>query len=171
MVSFPTLVEVAAELRNRAGQTVPAFSTRQIVEASFPDTLVTGRVLPDGIREVVSRSPEGPVILYARGLSTGMQRFAIAHALAHLLFDDHRSFCEPGRPGVASVEKRADHFAAELLVPLAELRPHVHCWPSRDETEQEIYLDMVDEISSHFGVVAEVIDRRIRELRSLGKEA
>lgn len=157
-----TLVEIAAELRHKAKQTEPAFSTQQIVATCFPDAVVTGHPLPPDIDEVVSRTREGIVILYRRGMSTGEQRVAIAHGMAHLLFDGAESACVPGRPGVEDVERRADAFAAELLVPLAELRPHVSVMPGAGE--ESIYLDQVDLVASFFHVPAALIDRRIREL-------
>lgn len=161
-----TLVEIAADLRQRADQTDPAFSTRQIIERCFPHALVTGRNLPPGVDEVVSETPQGIVILYRRGLPTPSQRFVIAHALAHVIFDRVRGGCRPGSVGHASREKRADRFAAELLAPLNVLREYVGCWPSKDATESERYLDQVDEIASHFQVPAGLIDKRIRELRA-----
>lgn len=160
------LVAVAADLRRRAGQVEPAFSTRQIVEACFPGTLVTGSALPPGIEEMVSRRREGPVIVYSRSLPGPSQRFAIAHALAHLLFDDERAAACAGRPGIRAHEERADAFAAELLAPLDEIEPYVGRYASEDFEEHELYLDQVDEIASHFVLPARVIDRRIRELGS-----
>ena len=159
------LVEVAANLRRRSGQIEPAFSTRQIIEACFPDTLVTGGSLPPGIDEMVSRRADGPVIIYARSLPGPCQRFAIAHALAHLLFDNSSARVRPGCLGIPANEERADAFAAELLAPLDELAPYVGCGPSRDPEEHEIYLDQVDEIASHFALPAHVIDSRIRLLQ------
>lgn len=163
-----TLVEIAADIRRRSGQTEPAFSTRRIVDACFPDTLVTGRELPPGIDEAVSISQNGPVILYRRGLPTPSQRFVIAHALAHLLFDRVRGGCRPGSVGHRSREERADRFAAELLLPLELLREYVGRWPSQDTSEHEKYLDQVDEIASHFQVPTGLVDKRIRELRARG---
>lgn len=160
------IAEIAANLRHRAGQTEPAFSTRRIIDACFPHTLVTGRHLPPGVDEVVSETPDGAVILYKRGLPTPSQRFVIAHALAHLIFDRVRGGCRPGSVGHTSREDRADRFAAELLVPLSYLRQCVDCWPSADPVEHDHYLDQVDEIASYFQVPSGLIDKRIRELRA-----
>ena len=163
------LVEIAADLRLRANQTEPAFSTRHIVEARFPGALVTGRVLPAGIDEAVSATRDGVVILYSRSLPTPSQRFVIAHALAHLLFDHRHGACRPGSVGDENREERADRFAAELLIPLDRLAEYVGRWPSANEVEQHKYLDQVDEIASHFQVPSGLVDRRIRELRTIGK--
>lgn len=161
-----TLVEIAADLRYRSNQTVPAFSTRQIIESCFPDVLVTGSALEPDIDELVATTTNGPVILYRRNLPTVEQRFAIAHGLAHLIFDGASGKCRPGYVGDPMREQRADRFATELLVPLDELRPFVRRWPSPMPPDHELYLDMVDEIASHFRVASLVIDQRIRELAS-----
>lgn len=162
------LVAVAARLRATAGQTEPAFSTRAIVDACFPDAIVTGRRLPAGIHEAVSRTAAGTLIIYQRDLPTPDQRFAIAHALAHVLFDDARSACRVGFVGDPEAEARADRFAAELLAPLADLIEYVGRQPSDDSAEHEFYLDMVDEIASHFHVPSRVVDMQVRELISRG---
>jgi Zn-dependent peptidase ImmA (M78 family) len=162
------LVEVAADLRQRANQTEPAFSTHHIVEARFPGALVTGRDLPPGIDEAVSETPAGVVILYRRSLPTSSQRFVIAHALAHLLFDGRTGAARPGSRGPRAREERADRFAAELLVPLELLAEYVGRWPSDHPVEREKYLDQVDEIASHFHVPSGLIDKRIRELHTRG---
>lgn len=162
-----TLVSrAAADLRRRANQTKPAFSTRRIIDACFPDVLVTGAVLRAGVDELVTRREDGPVIVYARALSGPEQRFAIAHALAHLIFDDAAAAARPGCAGTAACEARADAFAAELLVPLEELIPFVARRPSTDPEDHEVYLDMVDEIASRFVVPAIVIEEQIRRLGS-----
>ena len=156
------LVSVAAALRRFSSQEEPSFSTRKIIADCFPEILVTGRRLPCGVDEIVSVRDHGPVIVYSRSISGPEQRFAIAHALAHLLFGDVQG-ARVGAAGVAWREARADQFAAELLAPLVELEPYVCRWPSADDPEEhEIYLDMVDEIASHFVVPSYVIDKQIR---------
>lgn len=162
-----TLVEIAADLRHRSDQSEPAFSTRRITDACFPHALVTGRKLPDGIDEVVSETPQGVVILYRRGIPTASQRFVIAHALAHVLFDRVRGGCRVGSVGSAAREKRADRFAGELLIPMSYLRDYVGTWP--EDPDQDKYLDQVDEIASHFQVPIPLVDKRIRELRATRK--
>jgi hypothetical protein len=163
-----TLKDIAASLRRRAEQTIPAFSTMQIIEACFPGTLVTGRVLERGVDELVRvdkrafRTHRAPhTIVYNRKRSTAEQRYAIAHALGHIIFDGSRS---RGCQDNVARELRCDRFADELLVPLEELAPFVCAWPSADRVQNEVYLDMADQIASQFHVPAEVIHRRIKEL-------
>lgn len=168
---MPRLVSVASELRIRSGQSLPSISTAKIMRTCFPHVHVTGRVLPAGIHEAVSRTSSGDVLIYARGLSSAEKRFAIAHGMAHLLFDGEESACLPGRSGVASVEDRADRFAEELLVPLHELAKYARLTPSNDPDRQEFFLDHVDEISSRFHVPSAVMERRMRKLYSLARIA
>lgn len=170
MTHLSTVVEIAADLRQRADQFTVPFSTTQIIETCFPDALVTGRRLPKGVLEAVSRTQRGPVILYARGLSPSAQRHVIAHAIAHLVFDGPRAFRRPGQKVDPAVERRADEFADELLTPYEYLEPRVERWPAIGGAN-EIYLDHVDQLASRFGVEATVIDRRIRKLRRLARSA
>lgn len=158
-----SLADVASDLRLRAKQNRPAFSTNQIIAMAFPEVLVTGYELPRGVDEAVSRMTRGPVLLYRRGLSTAEQRMAIAHGLAHLIYDDDAP-CAGGRAGSPMRERRADAFAAELLVPLDELAKLLRVMPSKDPDEQQLYLDHVDYLASLFQVPASVIRKRIREL-------
>lgn len=169
MTHLSTLVEIAADLRCRSGLTKPPYSTSTIIEACFPDILVTGFRLPAGVDELVSVAREGPVILYSRSLPILDQRYAIAHALAHILFDDEDVCMRVGRAGVAANEQRADDFGAELLAPRAEIRAVLRMWPSKDAEDHEIYLDHVDQIASRFSVPSLVIDAQIRRLAVVDK--
>jgi len=166
-----TIASIAESLRRRAEQLEPAFSTRQIIDACFPGTIVTGRHLPRGVDDVVKVDPRAfrthrapHVIVYQRELPTSHQRHAIAHALGHIIFDgaEHRG-CQHYD---AARELRCDRFADELLVPLVEIRPYVCAWPSPDPDAHEVFLDMVDQIASHFHVPSSCIHRRIQDLRS-----
>lgn len=164
MTHLSTLVEIAANLRRQSRLYFPPFSTTQLVERCFPDAVVTGRKLPAGVLEAVSRTPQGPVILYARGLSPTMQRYAIAHAIGHLVFDE--GFRNPGEPAIPRVERRADAFADELLVPFEYLEPRVKRYPAPG-VRRDLYFDHVDQLASQFSVESTVIDRRIRQLTRL----
>jgi Zn-dependent peptidase ImmA (M78 family) len=151
----------AARVREVCCEQLPAFSTSRIVEALFPDAVVTGRHLPDGVQEMVTLTDDGPVIVYNRALSPPEQRFVIAHAIAHLLFDDAASGCREGSVGCPIAEARADAFAEELMVPLDELDAYVCVQPGSTD---DVYLDQVDEIASHFNVPRSLIHKRILAL-------
>lgn len=167
------IAAIAESLRRRAEQAQPAFSTRQIIDVCFPGTRVTGRHLPSGVHDLVCvdedafRSHRAPhVIFYNRRLSSERQRYAIAHALAHIIFDGSSATCSHQRD---ARELRCDCFADELLLPLSRLGEFVSAWPSDDGAAREDYLDQVDRIASHFHVPAVVVNRRIRELWALVK--
>lgn len=163
-----TLVETAANLRRRARQLQPPFSTRKIIAASFPKVAVTGRTLPPRIDELATRTRDGGLIVYRRDLPIPDQRVAIAHGLAHLIFDDDKDACAVGSVGTPACELRADAFAAELLAPLEILLREMKRWRDRSQS-REIYLDRVDQLASLFHVPADVIDVRIRVVRRLMK--
>jgi Zn-dependent peptidase ImmA (M78 family) len=166
----PAIAAIASSLRRRAAQSKPSYSTREIIEACFPGTVVTGRHLPRGVDDVVQvdvaafRSHRAPhVIVYQRGIPTPNQRHAIAHALGHIIFDgaSHHG-CQRFDE---DRELRCDRFADELLVPMCDLRPLVKLFPSSDPDEHEAYLDLADQLASRFRVPPICIQRRIRELR------
>lgn len=159
-----SVVEVARQLRREAKQTRPPFSTHKIVETAFPDAVVSGRPLPPGVLELVSMTANGPVIIYARHLPVPQQRFVIAHALAHLLFDGTNAFIRQGERRNMAVEDRADWFAEELLAPVSRLRRCVRVYPTDNAKCVHVYLDHVDEIASRFVVPSAVIDKRIRSM-------
>lgn len=156
------IADVAQRLRDAAGQLEPKFSTHDIIAANFPDVLVVGGDLPAGVHAVLRRTADGPVIVYARGKSSALHRYAIMHEIGHLLFDGECATRRPGEPANDEIELRADLFADESLIPLAKLRPHVHCWPSSDE--RDLYLDQLDAIASRFVVPTFAVDRQIRSL-------
>lgn len=160
------LEQIASDIRFRAAEHRPSFSTERLVETCFPGTLVTGHSLPAGVHEAVQHTPRGVVIVYRRGLPSGAQRFAVAHALAHLLFDADTSNVEHHADDTEDQEERADAFAAELLAPLLEVRRRVVRRPEHGRLADEhgLYQDQADRLASRFGVPAEVIDQQIRKL-------
>jgi len=167
------IAAIAESLRRRSDQSEPAFSTRQIIDVCFPGTIVTGREMPRQVHEMVLVDPDAfrshrapHIIFYSRKLSTPSQRYAIAHALAHIIFDGANGSCWRRND---ERERRCDAFADELLVPLTALGEYVCVWPGHVGDDHERYLDQVDQISSHFHVPQRVIDRRIRQLRRLVK--
>jgi hypothetical protein len=167
------IAAIAASLRRRAVLVEPSYSTMQIIETCFPGTVVSGRALENNCDELVRvdskafKSHKAPHrIWYNRKLSGPEQRYAIAHAIGHIVFDGPRS--RGVNDNAANRELRCDRFADELLVPLAELPAYVGGVRASDDPEQQIaFLDMCDQIASHFQVPSGVIVRRINELRPL----
>jgi hypothetical protein len=163
-----TLVEIAADLRRRARLYNPPFSTKRIIAACFPDVLVTGGRLPDGLEAVISKQADGPLIVYQRSLPILEQRYAIAHELGHLVLGDlenERVRKRATRPSQPHVEKRADDFATELLAPLVLVAKYAVLGPAEDPEDHEIYLDHCDDLASIFQVPPRIIDSQIRRLQ------
>ncbi len=166
------LAAIATSLRRRAGLSEPAYSTRKIIDACFPGTVVTGRELPDGVHDVVRideaafRSHRAPhVIVYRRGISSAEQRHAIAHALAHIIFDGADELgCATYS---ADREQRCDNFADEMLVPADRLEADVSSWISLDPG-REALLDRLDQLASRFNAPVGCIKRQLRAVRSHG---
>lgn len=157
------VAEVARAIRVAAQQFAPPYSLSAILEVVSAAAVITGCELPDGVEEVVAVTEDGPLILYRRELSTEDRRFALAHAIAHLVYD---------LDGSAYVvdddrERRADEFALELLAPSDEMERKLVYLPE-DGEDRSIYMDQVDLIAAHFHVPAPQIDKRIRELNRLG---
>ncbi|MDQ1446772.1 MAG: IrrE N-terminal-like domain [Acidimicrobiaceae bacterium] len=155
--------EIAADLRRRADERQPSFSTAAIIATCFPKLTVTGHSTTTVPLGMLMRAM-GHVIIYQRELPIPEQRVRIAHHLAHVIFDGH------GRIAACTyapdAEMRADQFAAELLVPLDELKPFVWRLPPDENTKDVIYWNQCDLIASRFAVPARLIDKRIRELRA-----
>lgn len=147
---------VAAALRAIAGQAEPPFSVSAIAAIAFPEALVVEHDLPDGVDEVVTATPDGPLVWFRTGLPSDAVRFAVAHAIAHL----HWDLFEVQAVIDAHRENRADLFAIELLVPSAWLRRH--SWHA-DITA------LAHRAADLFGAPLLAIHERIRELKRLGE--
>lgn len=160
------LANVAEALRTITHQSEPPFSVEDLLGA-WPDAVAVGRVLPDGIDELMSIDSQGVLIVYRYGLSSSEQRMAVAHALAHLIYDVGVDGVVAGVPFTVERRSRADEFARELLAPDRLLEAEVHVWPQ----DGDAYDVQVDSIAQHFGVPYIVIDQRIRELQSTQNRA
>jgi Zn-dependent peptidase ImmA (M78 family) len=108
--------------------TAPIRDLFGLIEHIDAELLALRRPMPGGPDAVLLRARGRPIIVInTDGRPMRQQRFAAAHVLAHLLFEgadqaltlhvDHRV---PG--STSAVERRADAFAAHLLVPAAPLR-------------------------------------------------
>jgi Zn-dependent peptidase ImmA (M78 family) len=125
LISFNRIVTTAHLWRTAAGD--DAGSLRKMILANRPDIVVTGETLPTGVLESVLLAPDRPpVIMYNRRYNQPAQRVAVAHGVAHVLFDVERAVTYAcGRAyedeRVDIIERRADLFAGELLCPLEDL--------------------------------------------------
>jgi Zn-dependent peptidase ImmA (M78 family) len=134
----------------------------ELSQAQAADAVVTGRRLPSGVQEVVTTTRRGPIIVYSRELSPSAQRFVIAHAIAHLLFDAGRP-APPASASPVTQRRRRERTRSppELLVPIDRLAALIDVRPASGD---DFYLDQVDSMASHFNVPRGVIDKRIREV-------
>lgn len=172
LLDFARIIAAAAELRTRAGATEAPYSGRAIIEKCFPHVLVTGGHLPHGVAEVVETRGGKVTIWYNRRMTTGAHRIAVAHGLAHLVFDapDGRLQCGAASSGRVPAERRADLFAGELLAPLADLDRHfVGGLFPRMPVDRLAFDDEVDHAASKFKIPTGFLRWRLHDLAQLRK--
>lgn len=107
----------------------------------------------------------GWVILINRrqNLYTGRERFTIAHELGHYFCHRHlrRCFvCLADDPRPAALERQANAFAAELLMP----RPHAHRVIQGVLAAGGRVADAVETLAATFAVSREAAEIRLEEL-------
>jgi uncharacterized protein DUF955 len=155
------VIQAATGARRVAGLTKEPYSTKAIVAALYPGSHVQNARLPRRIQEAVRPTIGAEIIIYARRYEPPHQRFVIAHALAHLIFDWDAPGAHVGYAGDAMREARADAFALELLAPLAR----VHALIDRDmSTSDDSYHEQLDHLSSRFHLPRWAMAKRIRQL-------
>lgn len=116
---------------NKMGYRKPKFSISAITEKLFPQVEVVGgdtkrRHATIQIYPKPLDNGKRALITYDEKAHASTHRFSIAHELAHFIFDAEYGdkapdgfACSLGREGnKPESERRADYFAAELLVPL-----------------------------------------------------
>ncbi|HHS50500.1 MAG TPA: ImmA/IrrE family metallo-endopeptidase [candidate division Zixibacteria bacterium] len=107
---------------------------------------------------IAYKNKDSPAIMVHRDLTPERRRFAIAHELGHLVMPHSVSYriCPPERD--SRVERDADRFAAELLVPEPTLRK---LWPRyRDNVEYRVSI-----LAELFEVSKTTMAIRVRQLR------
>jgi Zn-dependent peptidase ImmA (M78 family)/transcriptional regulator with XRE-family HTH domain len=133
------------------------------------DVVVTA--LPGGADALAWQSAHGRLVLVNASSQFTRQRFALAHALGHVLAGDATQplldqHLAPGRQR-AALEQRADAFAAAFLMPADELRAAVGL-PPPDRAEPLPPAAVTDavfaELVGLFGVSAGAMAARLRGL-------
>lgn len=173
LLDYPRLISVASAFRARAGLDAPPYSSRKIIIANLPSITVTGGLLPAGVLEMSTVGEDGHSrIVYNRRVNHLAQRVAIVHGLAHLLFDlpeDGGRRC--GRTyedmEIDRIERRADLFAGELLVPLTDLDGHFDDGLFPQDSSRGDWDDYVDHVASTFKVPGGFLRWRLYDLAKL----
>jgi Zn-dependent peptidase ImmA (M78 family)/DNA-binding XRE family transcriptional regulator len=146
---FITPHEVAMSVRQELGVgTNPINDLTSLVEQA--GAIVLFWTLDSLQVDAVATWPAGaaPIILIADHVSTERQRFTMAHELGHALM--HGAPVEDAKE-MDRREKEADSFAAEFLLPAAQLRQE---WPASAELESLI------ELKRRWGVSLSALIRR-----------
>jgi Zn-dependent peptidase ImmA (M78 family) len=152
-----------------------------LIERIDPDLLTVRRPMPGGPDAVLLRARGRRVIaVNTDGRLMRQQRFVTAHVLAHLLFEgtDPAVTLHVDRQvlgGTTAVERRADAFAAHLLVPAAPLRLQLGGRDPLSWTHEELVVLSLEWGLSmrgllwHLGHALVLSDAGRRHLASLGE--
>lgn len=135
--------------------------------------MVHGEKLPAGVLALAEVGAGRRVIAYNRAEPRGAQRVGIAHEFGHLLLDLHDTSDFQTREckrNIRSVlddphELAPEHVAGELLVPFVVLDRFAPAklYPKGEEAA-DAFLDVIDQLSSRFGVTPSFIDWRLKDL-------
>lgn len=118
--------------------TAPIGNVADLAERQFGVDVECGP-LGSGVSGMCVRSETIALILANTALTAGHLRFTVAHELGHHLLGDPREVViEDGLGGDAPVERRANAFAAHLLMPSAEMRRVIDDRAISDEVLAEL---------------------------------
>ena len=106
---------------------------------------------------IAIKSPKVGIIVVNRNIPVVRQRFTIAHEFGHLIMPHRSEFyvCYPGKN--RAMERAADKFAAELLMPLPMLKTLWEKYASNPQNRIEIVADILK-------VSRSALRARIREM-------
>lgn len=146
----------------------------RFIEEDLGLTITSVRLSDSSIRAVTLLHEDGRATIavnaaYERGTARHVVRFTLAHELAHLVYDRAAA----GRLAIASgpwtparIERRANGFAAGLLMPEALLRLHTSReagWPTEPAT--------LARIAGRLGVGITTLTERLRNVGMLSRAA
>ena len=128
---------------------------------------------PEGLSAYIAVNPQYQDIYGSNKITcvhakdnAGHKRFALAHELAHYLFDFNENenliyynTYFPRKADNCEEEKRANRFAANLLMPEKEFRKHFKEYQSLQSKA-----DIVTALGDYFKVSATAVLRRFKEL-------
>jgi Zn-dependent peptidase ImmA (M78 family) len=162
----------------------PPFSTSEIFKKLFPMIRVVPREMSEHAIIEVYDIPTDEIratVAYRENAHHSTHRFSCAHELAHWLFDfdEGRKLtnvpaCHGGRGEKPVHERRADHFAAELLVPLHVLDGYIDFLLQYDDDNEDADLEFrggAQRLASRFNVSLFCMQARLRDLQHWRKLA
>lgn len=145
----------------------PAFSLQKVLEQDFHVKVIYYDLGKDGSAACTLDNNLGAVIVINSTEVPWRRNFDLAHELFHLLT---WGFASPQRlsseEDFEAIERKADLFASNLLLPSAEVEKEIH---DRVKEGKLSYGDLVD-ISRDFGVSTKALIYRMRNLRMINWE-
>jgi Zn-dependent peptidase ImmA (M78 family)/transcriptional regulator with XRE-family HTH domain len=142
----------------------PAFSLQKVLEQDYSIKVLYYDLGDDGSAASMVDPEMGPVIVINSKEVPWRRNFDLAHELFHVITWD---FASPDILKNANtfkdMEKKADLFASNLLLPSAEVEKELH---SKSKEGRLTFGDIVD-ISIDFGVSAQALVYRMRSLRMI----
>lgn len=108
------------------------------------------------------------IVLVNRKDSPAQQRFAIAHEIAHYIFDYDEAALATYYKAYLTTEKndaielRANRFAAELLMPTNDFKARFNVYKADQKADFSLP-DVITSLSQYFDVPAAAVQRRLEE--------
>lgn len=174
LLDYAAITAKARNLRRKAKLNGPPYSSKLLLERCFPEIHVTGQKLPERVTEIADVTDGKRTIFYNSRLLAPEHRVGVVHGLAHHLFDltESRMECElrftEHQADQQMRERRADLFAAEILVPMVDLDQLIGpALEPKKPVDFQMFNDEVDHLSSRFNVPRDFLRWRISDLMHL----
>lgn len=151
-----TMKAWAIELRVRTSLAIPV--DLDAVTGVLDINIIESDDLPDNILGMHIKHSEDDIVAIQRKLSYGCRRFTIAHEICHHLIDRAMPKNRTSIPA-DRIEKLCNTFAAELLMPAADVQLHAKRY---NYGLTENYLK---QLSDYFEVTPNAMSIRLKELR------
>lgn len=170
MIDRADLMTMAIQLRSELGEDsnspVDVFALSQ----SIPRLTLVYHPMGDNLSGMCVKGKSGDtVIAINSAMSLGRQRFSLAHEFYHLYYDKNMlSVCGTRIGNGNMIEKQADLFASEFLIPAAELDRRAKRYASKNK-DGKLTLDDIIRLEQYFGVSHKAMVIRIKESRYVNR--